>query len=90
LPALYSQWFDFLFLGSDKFTVWNAYICTARLNFWEKITDIARERAHELLSPEEREEEFKWDFVPASRNKLGQILTYTVNFHQQVFMSSLK
>lgn len=78
-----SQWFDFLFLGSDKYTIWNAYICTARVAFWDKVGDLARERAWELLSPEEQEEESRLDFEPASYDVWGRVKTYTLVDHHQ-------
>ena len=32
-PDLYCQWFDFYFPGKDRFTLWNAFIKTARQAF---------------------------------------------------------
>ena len=78
-----SQWFDFLFLGSDKYTIWNAYVCTARMAFWDKVGDMARERGRKLLSPEEQEEEFRLDFEPASRDAWGRVTTYTLVDHHR-------
>lgn len=72
------QWFDFLFLGHDKFTIWNAYICTTWVSFWEKTGDIAWDRAVALLSEEEQEEEFRLEFEPASYDAWGRVLTYTL------------
>jgi len=63
-PALYNQWFDFVFPGLDGRTIWNAEIITARKDFWDKVNEIAWDRATALMSEEEREEEFRMDFVP--------------------------
>lgn len=76
-----SQWFDFLFLGSDKYTIWNATVCTARMAFWDKAGDLAGERARALLSLEEQEEEFRMDFEPASYDAWGRATTYTLVDH---------
>ena len=62
-PDLYNQWFDFYFLGRDRFTIWNACIYTARLAFWDAVRDLALERALAKLTPEEREEENKFETV---------------------------
>jgi len=58
-PELYNQWFDFYFLGRDRFTIWNASICTARLAFRDAVTDLALDRTFAKLTPEECEEENK-------------------------------
>jgi len=75
-PDLYNQWFDFYFPGTDRFTIWNARFITARKAFWEKVRDIAYIRADALLTPQEREANSKWEFVPAERSSTGKILTY--------------
>jgi len=75
-PDLYNQWFNFYFPGTDKFTIWNAYFITARKAFWNKLQDIAFNRAYAQLTAQEREENFKWEFVPAERSNTGKILTY--------------
>ena len=62
-PDLYNQWFDFYFLGRDRYTIWNASICTARLAFWDAVTDLALDRTVDKLTPEEREEENKFERV---------------------------
>jgi len=75
-PDLYNQWFDFNFPGTDRFTLWNACIVTARQAFWEKASDIAYTRAAALLTPEEHEKDSRMEFVPADRSRTGKILTY--------------
>lgn len=75
-PDLYNQWFDFYFPGTDRFTIWNASIVTARKAFWDEVHDIAHTRVAAMLTPEEREENSKMEFVPAQRSSTGKILTY--------------
>ena len=75
-PDLYNQWFDFYFPGTDRFTIWNASFVTARKAFWDKAHDIAHTRVAAMLSPKEREENSKLEFVPAQRSSTGKILTY--------------
>jgi len=70
-PDLYNQWFDFYFLGRDRYTIWNASICTARLAFWDAVTDLALDRTFAKLTPEEQEEENKFERV-LSHYKNGQ------------------
>jgi len=62
-PDIYNQWFDFYFLGRDRFTIWNARICTARLAFWDAARDLALDRALAKLTPEECEKEHKFERV---------------------------
>ena len=75
-PDLYNQWFDFYFPGTDRFTIWNASFVTARKAFWDKAHDLAHTRVGAMLTPEEREENSNWEFVPAQRSSTGKILTY--------------
>ncbi|MGC4252406.1 MAG: hypothetical protein QM605_13345 [Sphingobium sp.] len=63
-PALFNQWFDFLFLGMDGRTIWNAEIITARRHFWDKVGSIAWDHATALMSEDERAAEFKLEFEP--------------------------
>lgn len=72
-----NQWFDFVFTGPHKYEIWNAYIVTAREAFWGEVQSLAFDRARVLLSPEEREAEFRRDFVPHERDAMGRVLTYT-------------
>jgi len=71
-----SQWFDFYFLGLDKFTIWNATIITARLALQDAVYDLAYTRTVEMMTAEELEAECKMEFVPADRSNTGKILTY--------------
>ena len=63
-PALYNQWADFYFLGSDGLTIWNAAIVTAVLEFWDKAEDMAHSRAWEMLTPQEQSAEAEMKFEP--------------------------
>jgi hypothetical protein len=71
-----SQWFDFYFLGLDKFTIWNASIITGLVALHDALNDLAYTRTAEMLTEEELEAEFKMEFVPAERSKTGKVLTY--------------
>lgn len=71
---LYNQWFDFYFPGTDRFTICNAGVVTARKAFWDKAHDIAHTRVAAMLT---REENFRLEFVPVQqRSSTGKILTY--------------
>lgn len=67
-PALYNQWADAYFLGSDGITIWNATIVTAVQEFWDVVEDMAHTRAWELLTPEERSAEADMKFEPVCLN----------------------
>ena len=84
-PPLYNQWFDFIFLGKDKFTLWNAFICTAQASFWDSIEDIARERATTLLSPEEQEKEFNFESEPDAFDAWGKPTMYRMIFRDYTY-----
>src|SRR4051794_30470575 len=57
-PSLYKQWFDdVFFLGADEVTIWNATICTATYEFWNKTSSLASKRAFSLLSEEQQKQE---------------------------------
>jgi len=77
-PDLYNQDFDFWFPGTSRFTIWNAYMTTARKAFWDKVSDIAYARADALLTPEQRARHAKLEFVPAERSATGKVLFYTL------------
>jgi len=63
-PALYNQWADAYFLGSDGLTIWNATIVTAVRAFWDVVEEMAHSRAWEVLTPEEQSAEAEMKFVP--------------------------
>jgi hypothetical protein len=74
-PDLFNQWFDFLFLGLDGRTIWNAEIITARRSFWDEVDSLTWDRVTALMSEEERAAEFRLDFepVPDGRRKMYRI-----------------
>lgn len=63
-PAIFNQWADIYFLGSDGLTIWNASIVTAVLEFWNSCEEMARERAWKMLTPEEQSAEADIKFEP--------------------------
>jgi hypothetical protein len=75
-PDLYKQWFDFYLPGTDRFTIWNASVVTARKAFWDTVHDIAHTRVAAMLTPEEREVNSRLEFEPAQHSSTGKILTY--------------
>lgn len=64
-PDIYRQWFDFMFLGLDGHSIWNASITTGNLQLWDRVEKLAAERTHARLSETELDEEFRWEFSPA-------------------------
>lgn len=73
---LYNQSFHFYFTGTDRFTIWNAEIITARKAFWEAASDLAYKRANTLLTPVERGNDWKLEFESAQVSSTGKVLTY--------------
>lgn len=63
-PALYNDWADVYFLGSDGLTIWNAAIVTAAREFWDTAQDMAHTKAWEMLTPEEQSAEAEMKFEP--------------------------
>ncbi len=61
-PAIFNQWADILFLGSDGFTIWNTEIITTTRAFWDAVEEMAYTRAWEMLTPEEQEFEAEMTF----------------------------
>ncbi|QRZ12840.1 hypothetical protein JWJ88_09560 [Paracoccus methylovorus] len=62
-PDIYNQWFDFLFLGMDGHTIWNAEIITGQMAFWDQVSELAWEQTQSLLTEAEFEAEFRWKTV---------------------------
>lgn len=83
-PDLYNQRFDFYFPGTDRFTIWNASVVTARRAFWDGAYDIAHARVCAMLTQQELQESCKLEFVPAQRSSTGKILTYTLAEREDV------
>lgn len=67
-PALYNQWADAYFLGSDGLTIWNATIVTAVRAFWDVVEEMAHSRAWEQLTPDEQSAETEMKFEPIWSN----------------------
>jgi hypothetical protein len=63
-PALYNQWADITFLGSDGLTIWNTEIITAARYFWDTVEEMAHTRAWEMLTQEEQAFEAEMNFEP--------------------------
>ncbi|MBA4416336.1 MAG: hypothetical protein C0392_00270 [Syntrophus sp. (in: bacteria)] len=62
--AIFNQWADFYFLGSEGLTIWNATIVTTALEFWDSCEEIAQEQTWEMLTPEEQSAEAEMKFEP--------------------------
>lgn len=75
-PDLYNQWFDFYFPGTNRFTIWNAEIVTARHAFWDAAHHEATSRAYAALGDSDLSEESKLEFEPADVSRTGKVLTY--------------
>ncbi|WP_074971131.1 hypothetical protein [Paracoccus aminovorans] len=58
------QWFDFVFLGLDGHSIWNATLVTGGLVFQDRIQDLAWDRTCARLTPAEFEAEFRWKSGP--------------------------
>ena len=63
-PDIYNQWFDFLFLGMNGLTIWNAEFITGQMAFWDQVSELAWEQTQSLLTEAEFEAEFRWKTVP--------------------------
>lgn len=66
-PPELDRWFDFKFLGLDRFTYWNACLITAGEAFWDAVHNLAYERASAALSPEDWMQEHRFPFVGRGR-----------------------
>ena len=58
-PDLSDQWFDFYFLGTDRYTIWNATLVSARHAYWHLVSEIAHTHVEAMLTPDEIDENFK-------------------------------
>ena len=70
-PDLYNQWFDFYFLGQDRFIFWNVEIVTARNAFWDAAQELAFQRTTAMLTSEELADDSKLEFVQADFSSTG-------------------
>ncbi|WP_374337654.1 hypothetical protein [Leeia sp.] len=70
------SWFDFYFPGSNRFTLWNTSLVTARAAFQEEAGRLAREQAYAALTAAEREAEQQIEFIPALFSDTGKVWAY--------------
>jgi len=84
-PAIYNQWADFYFLGSDGLTIWNATIVTAVCEFWDTVEDIAHAKAWEMLTPEEQSAQAEIRFEPIWSNgqRMYRLMERPDIFHEK-------
>ena len=62
--ALYNQWADAYFLGSDGLTIWNTTFSTSVSEFWSVVEDIAFKQAWQMLTHEEQSAESEIKLKP--------------------------
>lgn len=88
-PDLYNQWFDFIFLGQDRFTIWNAVIITARQSAWYAAHGLAYKRMKSMMTPEEKS---AWEnlpmFGPSEVSSTGKVLSYTLTKQKEMRFKS--
>lgn len=75
-PDLYNQWIDVYFPGTNRFTIWNAEIVTARRAFWDAVHHEACSRAYAKLGDGELSSEAKLEFEPADYSRTGKVVSY--------------
>ncbi len=61
-PNHVHHWVDVTFLGADRFTLWNAEFITTQMALEDATQSRAYSEAHALLSADESEAEFKWEW----------------------------
>ncbi|MEN4889771.1 hypothetical protein [Erwinia billingiae] len=71
------EWSDIYFTGLDPADFWNAEIITAKVAFRDAYKSRAFDEVREMLSDEERENEFKINKVP-NYNAQGKIISHTL------------
>jgi hypothetical protein len=70
------QWFDFYFVGADRFTIWNAQITTARREFWYEVDELAFAHTAKLIRATERSQFSSFERGNARRSHSGKIQSY--------------
>lgn len=70
------HWYDFCFLGSNRFTFWNAEIITTRRALLDEVNDIASSRALSMLTKDQIERESMIDCEPADISETGKVITH--------------
>jgi hypothetical protein len=68
IPAIYCQWADAYFLGTDGHTIWNATIVTTAREFWDIVKEMADSREWEMLTIDEQLAERDIKFEPIWSN----------------------
>jgi hypothetical protein len=82
----FNQWFDIYFPSKKrKDIIWNACITTTRQELWDTVSNMAFEEESNILTLEERINSIKMVSKPASYDKKGKILTYSVEFITPTF-----
>lgn len=71
------EWSDIWFTGLDPADFWNAEIITAQVAFRDAYHSRAFDQAREMLSEQQRENEFKINTVP-NYNARGKIISHTL------------
>ena len=61
-PNRIHRWVDVTFLGRDRFTLWNAEFITTQLALEDAVHERAFCETNALLSADESEAEFKWEW----------------------------
>ena len=61
-PNRIQRWVDVNFLGADRFTLWNAEFITTQMAWEDAVHARAFSETDALLSAEESETEFKWEW----------------------------
>lgn len=85
-PQEYNQWFDFYFLGKDKFTVYCGLIVTAQKKLWELCEETAFDRIDAMLTEEEHNERRKSPmFVPASFSDTGKATSFVLKRNEKKY-----
>ena len=84
-PWQYRQDAHVYFCGTDKRVYWNAYISTAKKDFWEQVSEIASDRARAMLSEEERERELAFNLSPAEYDAWGYPTAFTPDEKEHVY-----
>lgn len=75
-PDRYNQWMDIYFPGTNRFTIWNAEIVTARRAFWDAVHHEACSRAYAKLGDAEMSREARLEVEPAGYSRTGKVVSY--------------
>ncbi len=84
-PRQYLQDAHVYFCGTDKRVYWNAHIFTAGKDFWGKVSEAASDRARAMLSEEECEREFVFNFSPVEYDAWGHPTSFTLEDNELTY-----